>query len=176
MPIDSPENATAWGEYTDLDGYFRLEVPVTWRITRPQHVRMRHHRQQGGQTWHGRFYRTELRPPPTDGSVREFYVCVDVTQWDALAPSFSRDLAIEPEDASFLRTYRITDDSDLLGWHDGTRTFQIQYGLRGTHISHPYDYQPPPPLLAEDRTECLALVQRMLDSLVVIPEPAREQR
>jgi hypothetical protein len=166
--VHTPTSDATWRSTTDPHGFFRVEIPASWSahqssgtLTRSLH----------GRSWEGRSFTTQLAPPTGDGtSPWHMGVSIRIERFGETPPLIFRDFD-EPTDASFLRAYPITEESNWLSCTSGNLRVHVQYQI--AHLSntyHPWGWEPPAPLSPAERQERLALVRRITASFELLAD------
>jgi hypothetical protein len=159
--MDMLMDESIWRQFTDLHGYFRVDIPASWQVDQSEGTLT--HSQQG-RIWHGTDFITQLHPPVGDENTRHMGMAIRVEQFDDTPPPIFGDIQ-EPTDLDFLRTYRVIHDSDWLSGIEGHLRVHVQYLIQGvSHKYHSEGWEPPAPLSLGEQHRRWALVQRIINS------------
>lgn len=166
--MDSSIGEPTWRMFSDSHGYFHAEVPASWDVKQSEGA-FTHSCQ--GRVWQGRRFLTQLLPPPGDSDARHTSVTIRIEEYAETPPPIARD---HPEltTLSALRAYRVTHDTDWLICTVGNLRAHIEYEIQGVSGAyHPAGWELPPALSTGERHRRLALVQHIIVSLDLLPNP-----
>lgn len=154
-----------WHQFTDPHARFRVDIPAFWQVGQSESAFT--HRQQE-HIWHGAWFLTKIFQPDEGEDVRRTGVTIRIEQFDDTPPPIFGDIQ-EPTDLSFLRTHRVTYDSDWLTGIVGHVRVHVQYAIqRVSRKYHPEDWQPPAPLSSDEQHRRRALVQHIINSFELL--------